>query len=194
MPYNNLRLSLKLKKRRNKMSFVVVDVESDGPIPSEYSMVSFGAVIVEPTLTKTFYGKVKPVSDKWIPEALAVSEISREEHMTFDSPEEVMEAFAAWLKENSSGKPVFCSDNVAFDWQFINYYFHKYFGSNPFGWSGRRIGDIYCGLVGNASKNHDWKRKYRKTKHTHNPVDDAMGNAEAMLAFKEELGLKIGYK
>jgi DNA polymerase III epsilon subunit-like protein len=185
---------LKLKKRRNKMSFVVVDVESDGPIPSEYSMVSFGAVIVEPTLTKTFYGKVKPVSDKWIPEALAVSEISREEHMTFDSPEEVMEAFAAWLKENSSGKPVFCSDNVAFDWQFINYYFHKYFGSNPFGWSGRRIGDIYCGLVGNASKNHDWKRKYRKTKHTHNPVDDAMGNAEAMLAFKEELGLKIGYK
>ena len=30
----------------------------------------------------------------------------------------------------------------------------------------------------------------RKTRHTHNPVDDARGNAEALLAMKE-LGLKI---
>lgn len=176
------------------MSFVVVDVEADGPYVGDYSMVNFGAVIVEPTLTKTFYGEVEPISLKYIPEALAVSGISREQHEGFESPVPVMADFADWLKENSSGKPVFVSDNVAFDWQWINYYFHKYYGSNPFGWSGRRIGDIYCGLVGNASKNGDWKRKYRKTKHTHNPVDDAMGNAEAMLAFKEELGLKIGYK
>jgi len=27
---------------------------------------------------------------------------------------------------------------------------------------------------------NDWKRKYRVTKHTHNPVDDARGNAEAL--------------
>jgi hypothetical protein len=30
----------------------------------------------------------------------------------------------------------------------------------------------------------------RKTEHTHNPVDDARGNAEALLAMKE-MGLKI---
>ena len=33
----------------------------------------------------------------------------------------------------------------------------------------------------------------RKTKHTHHPVDDARGNAEALLAMKEQLGLKISW-
>ena len=53
------------------MSFIMVDVEADGPIPGDYSMVCFGAVVVEPSLGKTFYGRLKPISDQWIPEALA---------------------------------------------------------------------------------------------------------------------------
>lgn len=43
--------------RGRVMSYVMVDVESDGPIPGDYSMVCFGAIIVEPTLEKTFYGQ-----------------------------------------------------------------------------------------------------------------------------------------
>ena len=58
------------------MSYIVVDVESDGLIPHKYSMVCFGAVVLEPTLSKTFYGKTKPISELWIPEALTVSGIS----------------------------------------------------------------------------------------------------------------------
>ena len=38
-------------------------------------------------------------------------------------------------------------------------------------------------------KASEWK-KYRLTTHTHNPVDDAKGNAEALKKLKE-LGLKI---
>jgi len=57
-------------------------------------MVCFGAVVLEPTLSKTFYGKIKPVSDVWIPEALDVSGMSRAEHKTFEAPEKVMEDFA----------------------------------------------------------------------------------------------------
>jgi len=41
----------------------MIDIEADGPIPGDYSMVSFGAIIVEPSLSKTFYGKLKPISD-----------------------------------------------------------------------------------------------------------------------------------
>ena len=49
------------------MSYIIVDVESDGPIPHQYSMVCFGAVVLEPTLSKTFYGKTKPIGiDKLI--------------------------------------------------------------------------------------------------------------------------------
>ena len=174
------------------MSYIVVDIESDGPSPARHSMVCFGAVLVSDR-TKTFYGQTKPISDEYIPDALAVSGFSRDEHLMFDNPKEVMEAFEKWVLEVSDGKPTFISDNPAFDWQWINFYFHKYLGRNPFGFSARRIGDLYCGIVKDASKNAEWKKLYRKTRHTHNPVDDCMGNAEALSAFKYKLGLRIKY-
>lgn len=169
------------------MSYIVVDVESDGQIVGDNSMVCFGAVVVEPTLSKTFYGKTRPISDIWVPDALAISGFSREEHETFDEPEKVMKDFAEWINEVSVNKPILISDNNGYDFAFINYYFHKFYGSNPFGWSSRRIGDIYCGMKMDARAR--WKH-LRKTVHTHHPVDDAMGNAEALLRMKE-MGLKI---
>ena len=174
------------------MSYFVVDVEADGEIPYKYSMVCFGAVMVEPSLSKTFYGQTKPISDIWVPDALAISGFSRKEHMTFDDPEQVMLNFAKWVKDTSVGKPTFVSDNLAFDWQWINWYFHYFTGSNPFGFSGRRIGDLYCGMKNNASLNSEWKKTLRKTAHTHNPVDDCTGNAEALLAM-QKMGLKIKF-
>ena len=96
----------------------MVDVESDGPIPGDYSMISFGAVLVTPMIDKTFYGKLRPISDKWIPEAMAVSGFSREEVLKFEQPEKVMADFRDWLKVNVSGRPMFISDNNGYDWQF----------------------------------------------------------------------------
>lgn len=169
---------------------ISVDVEADGPCPGLYSMVCFGAVVVEPALDRTFYGRVKPITDWHQPETLKVSGFTREQHEGFDSPDKVMHEFARWLKSISDQRCTFISDNPAFDWQWINYYFWKFCGSNPMGFSARRIGDLYCGLVRNMSMNHKWKKLYRKTKHTHNPVDDARGNAEALLAMHQQLGLR----
>ena len=169
------------------MSYIVVDVESDGPIIGDHSMVCFGAVIVEPSLTKTFYGKTKPISNIWDPEALKISGFSREEHETFDDPSKVMKEFAEWIKENSIGRSILISDNNGYDAAWINYYFHKFYGSNPFGWSSRRIGDLYCGMM--KDDKATWKH-LRKTVHDHNPINDALGNAEALLEM-QKLGLKI---
>ena len=80
----------------------MVDVESDGPIPGDYSMICFGAIIVEPSLEQTFYGQLRPISEKWIPEALGISGFTREETLRFKDPKGVMERFADWLAE--SGK------------------------------------------------------------------------------------------
>lgn len=174
------------------MSYFVVDVEADGPCPGLYSMVSFGVVKVS-DFDKTFYGKTKPISKDFIKDALAISGFSRKEHEQFDEPEKVMPEFFDWIINNSEGKPVFISDNPAFDWQWINYYFHKYCGSNPFGFSARRIGDLYCGLVKDSGANSEWKKKYRKTVHDHMPVNDSKGNAEALITFRDKLGLKIKF-
>ena len=96
-----------------------------------------------------------------------------------DSSRETFEAFGAWLAAECKGsRPVFVSDNPAYDWQMINYFFLLYFRENPFGHSARRIGDFYAGLVGDWGETQKWKR-LRRTTHDHNPVHDALGNMEA---------------
>ena len=169
------------------MSYIMVDIESDGPIPGDFSMTCFGAVVVEPSLSKTFYGKLRPISEKWIPEALAISGFSRQEVLQFDDPQKVMLDFAQWLKENNSGRLMFISDNNGFDWQFINWYFHHFTGENPFGISSTNLGSLYKGLVKDTFQTF---KHLRKTIHSHHPVDDARGNAEALLEMKQ-MGLKI---
>jgi len=170
------------------MSWIMVDIEADGPIPGDYSMVSFGAVVVEPGLERSFYGELCPISEKWVPEALAVSGFTREQVMCFPEPEGVMRSFAGWLETVASGHPMFISDNNGFDWQFINWYFHHFTGTNPFGFSSTNLGSLYKGLVRDTSRNF---KHLRKTRHTHNPVDDARGNAEALLAMRDGMGLGI---
>jgi len=169
------------------MSYVMVDVEADGPIPGDYSMICFGAVVVSATLDQTFYGRLKPISDKWIPEALAVSGFSREQTMDFDQPAEVMEQFARWLDERVGRRLFFISDNNGFDWQFINWYFWHFVGRNPFGHSSTNLGSLYKGMARDMFVNF---KHLRRTPHTHNPIDDARGNAEALLDMKRD-GLKI---
>lgn len=172
------------------MSYISVDVEADGPIPGDYSMISFGAVLIDQDgkLDKSFYGKLKPISEEWIADALAVSGHSREETLEFDSPATVMTNFNRWVKDNSQGHPQFLSDNNGFDWQFINYYFHHFIGDNPFGFSSRNLGDLYKGSVHDMFKNF---KHLRDTKHTHNPVDDARGNAEAFLKMRKMFNIKM---
>ena len=168
----------------------MVDVESDGPIPGDYSMICFGAIVVEPELNRTFYGKLKPISEKWLPDALKISGFTREETMKFDDPATVMATFKNWIKENSGDRPFFVSDNNGYDWQFINWYFHHFISDNPFGYSSTNLGSLYKGLTKDTFANF---KHLRKTEHTHNPVDDAKGNAEAMLAMKDSMGLKIKF-
>src|SRR5262245_19662219 len=68
------------------MGYVMVDVESDGPIPGDYSMICVGAVLVQEGLRETFYGRLRPISERWVPEALAVSGFSRTETLALMIP------------------------------------------------------------------------------------------------------------
>lgn len=173
---------------------VVIDIEADGNIYGIHSMISFGAVIVdkEEKLNKTFYGQLKPVGEEWIPEALEVSGHSREDTLKFENPEIVMKRFNEWIQDNLQSKkdrPHFYSDNNGFDYGWINYYFLKFTGNNPFGHSSTNIGSLYKGLVKDMFQNF---KHLKITKHTHHPVDDAKGNAESLISMKN-LGLSIRF-
>jgi hypothetical protein len=161
---------------------ISIDVESDGPCTGMHSMVCFGAVIVEAGLQRTFYAQLKPISEVYIPEALAISGFTRAQTMKFPEPRDAMQNFEAWLTKNVNGRPIFWSDNPGYDYQFLNYYFWQQLGRNPFGWSSAHIGSFYKGIK------KDTYAKFshlRETAHTHHPVDDAKGNAEALLKMFE---------
>lgn len=130
------------------------------------------------------------VSELWIPAALAVSGHTREEHLKFDDPDIVMKSAKQFVESNNDGRSILVSDNNGFDAAWINAYMHKFAGGNPFGHSSRRIGDLYAGLRKNFRDQNGWK-KHKTTKHTHNPVDDAMGNAEALLFICQKYGISI---
>lgn len=76
-----------------------------------------------------------------------------------------------------------CPDGYS---MFANWYFHRFTGVNPFGHSSMNLDSLYKGLIRNLRQNF---KHLRRTRHTHNPLDDAMGNAEAMLQLMQEYGL-----
>jgi len=103
---------------------------------------------VRPGLEHTFYGRLRPISQNWVHEALAISGFTREKTLTFDDPRTVMESFAQWVHDTARPRPHFISDNNGFDWQFINWYFWRFASANPFGHSSTNLGSLYKGLVG----------------------------------------------
>ena len=166
----------------------MVDVEADGPIPGDYSMISIGVVRIDSGMEDTFHGELKPISEKYLPEALEVGGYVREQTLAFEDPKVVMERLESWIAQtNTQSKPMFISDNNGFDWMFVCWYFHHFLKRNPFGFSSSNLGSLYKGMMKNTRV--DFKH-LRKTEHTHHPVDDAKGNAEAFL-YMIEMGLKI---
>lgn len=166
------------------MKYISVDVESDGPAPGEnlYSMVSLGAVVVEPRLDRSFYAEMKPISENYSSEALDVNGFTRQQTMGFIEPSIIIPQFAMWLNKikdsDHEHRIRFISDNNGYDWMFVCWYLHRFYGSCPFGWSSSNINDLFKGL----NTDHYTSFKHLRTvKHTHNALDDAMGNAGALL-------------
>lgn len=167
----------------------VLDVEADGPAPGLYNMISFGLVsVADPS--QGFLGEVAPIlNSAGNPGAREVTGISFETQKTWRGASDVMHAAVDWLKQHTQGKrAVFWSDNPAFDWSFWNWYCHKFVGDNPAGFSMRRIGDLDAGRRGEPLNTSAWKKR-RETEHTHNPLDDARGNAEGLRWVLQQMGV-----
>lgn len=128
--------------------FISVDVETSGPIPGEFSMLSLGACLVDDD-QQSFSCLFKPLNDRADPKALEVTGLSLSElSRSGETPEAAMARFAAWIWEVAEGgEPILVGFNAPFDWSFVNYYFHRFVGSNPFGFTALDIKAYYMGLT-----------------------------------------------
>lgn len=168
----------------NREIYISVDVETAGPIPGKYSLLSIGACLVEDD-GQIFECILKPTSDDFDPKALEVSGLS------FDllrakglPPSEAMSAFKDWI-DSVTGKgatPVFVGFNAPFDWSFINYYFHMYLGSNPFGFTALDIKALYMGSAKSSWRDTRSSKMAEKLnpsgQGTHDALSDAIYQAE----------------
>ena len=173
------------------MSAFIVDIEADGPIPGDYSMVEIGAVKLTENLDNTFYIDIKPMATNFMPSALESIGKTREETLKFThTPAHAMFLFKKWIEENNKEgtRPMLFSDNNGFDFMFTHWYFVHFLGNDPFGWTSRNLQDIFRGMKMNM-KDRGFK-KMRDTKHDHSPVNDAKGNSEALIKMINNLKLR----
>ncbi len=168
----------------SKENYISVDVETAGPIPGKNALLSIGACLVsEPSIS--FYIELQPDKDEVEKESMAIHGLSIESlKITGKPPAEAMQIFTDWIKKVTAKgqQPVFVALNAPFDWMFVNDYFHRYLGYNPFGHSALDIKAYFMGQTGvdwgqtsfRYMSNHFLEERHR----THNALADAQDQAE----------------
>jgi DNA polymerase III epsilon subunit-like protein len=163
--------------------YICVDVETAGPIPGQYSLLSIGACTLDDP-PATLYIELKPTTQRNSPEAACVHQLSLARLMAEGmAPKQAMLRFEAWLDIQLTPVqlPVFVAFNAPFDWMFVNYYFIRYLGHNPFGHAALDIKALYMGLAGVPWSQTAWRfiePDYIEGKNlTHHALQDALDQA-----------------
>lgn len=127
--------------------YFVIDVEASGPSPDLFSMLSLGAATIS-LPSQTFYREFIPDSERVNEEALQISNLSMQDlSKNGHPPEKALQEFADWVQTITpkDKQPIFTAFNAPFDWMFVNTYFHRYLGYNPFGHKALDIKALFMG-------------------------------------------------
>jgi ribonuclease T len=181
------------RERAVERRYIVVDVEAAGPTPSQYALLSIGACTLgEPR--ETFYVELQPDREAVTERAMAVHGLSMERLSEGGTPPaEAMARLAAWVAAITpdGARPIFVGFNAPFDWMFVNDYFHRYTGSNPFGHAALDIKALYMGLTGvsweETSMHYLAIRYLGGAQLTHNALQDAIDQARILEGILEEM-------
>src|SRR5690606_7852929 len=176
-------------------TFVVTDIEADGPNPLESSMLSFASVACDVTrrVLDEFEAQPQPRPDRtpspdtmawWQtqPEAWAAATTNPE------PPELVMPRYADWV-EGLPGHRVFAAAPIVFDGLWMDHYLSIYAGTRALGgpFRSRQIfkgGGVCLYTMAGALRGADylgWGMQrvppewYGHIAHTHRAIDDARG-------------------
>lgn len=181
-------------------TYVVTDIEVNGPTPGEHSMLAFASVAVgsqgdeidnfEAVLETLPEAGEDPITINWFqgfPEAWAAATQNPEE------ADAVMKRYAAWVRA-LPGQPVFAAHPLAFDGAWIDYYLRRFTGirmlKGP--WTGERlfhtaglcIQAFAAGRTGwdfAACRTEDYPPDWLgHVPHSHLSIDDARGYANLL--------------
>lgn len=191
-----MEIPLAERGERHLDVYFSADVETDGPIPGPFSMLSFALVYAgqfdgekfeRPTsLSRTFYRELRPISDQFQHEALEVNQLDRARlSLEGQEPEVAMTEASGWIRNiAAAGRPVLVAYPLSFDWTWLYWYFIRFSANgSPFNHSGcfdlKTAFAVKAGLPISASRRSalpEWLLS--PSQHTHHALDDAIEQAE----------------
>lgn len=177
-------------------AYFSADVETDGPIPGPFSLLSFALVyagasdgrrFVRPDgYDVVFYTEMRPISADFQEEALRVNGLDRDRlRLEGRAPEDAMAEAGRWVRAIAGdAKPVLVAYPLSFDWTWLYWYFVRFSREgSPFSHS--RCFDIKTAFalkagipVSEAGRSRIPSSLKPRRLHTHHAVDDAIEQAE----------------
>jgi Exonuclease len=172
------------------------DVETDGPIPGPYSLLSFALVYAgrfdgnrferPVSFDRTLYKELRPISETFDPEALKVNGLDRERLLREgEAPDTAMTAASEWIRSLANGGfPVLVAYPLSFDWSWLYWYFVRFSKhGSPFEHS--RCFDVKTAFavkahrpIADSGRSQLLPDLASKRAHTHHALDDAKEQAE----------------
>ena len=135
--------------------YVSVDVESDGPIPGDFSMLSLGAAAfsADGELLSTFSANLvelngarqDPDTMKWWAQNQTAYDITRQDTV---HPQMAIQNFVSWVNQ-LPGKPVCVCYPAGFDWLFLYWYIVHCGLKSPFSFSALDIKSYAMAMLQN---------------------------------------------
>jgi DNA polymerase III alpha subunit (gram-positive type) len=183
---------------RTKETYIIIDIEADGPSVLLNSMISIGAVAINDINSEFnphYYANINPLyghtqdpktMEWWVqkePTAYKQTLTDRQD-ATIIIPE-----FVHWVTTYSKYKPVAVAYPAGFDFSFLFAYLETYSKINPFGFTCIDMKTLAMSILGvsfsDTRKNRMPKNWFDpKFPHSHNALDDAI---ETAFIFKQML-------
>lgn len=172
------------------------DVETDGPVPGPFSMLSVGIVVAgafdgthftRPSdFGSGFYAELKPISSQFQTDALAVNKLDRDRLMfEGEDPRQAMTRACDWIERMAAGgKPVLVAYPLSFDWMWLFWYFTQFSAQgSPFSYSScydlKTAYSVKAKVpISEAGRSRVPASLQGTHPHTHHALDDAIEQAE----------------
>lgn len=179
-------------------AFFSIDVETSGPVPGRFSLLSLGACRVDDPSVE-FYAELQPETDEADPAALEVSGLSPERlRDRGEAPGDALRRFADWVEASTppGARPVFVAFNAPFDWMFVAEALHRHAGRNPFGHAALDVKALAMGAFGLRWEETSFTSVARRLGVTgslpHHALEDARLQAEVFRRILAAINLRGG--
>ena len=168
--------------------YVSTDIETDGPSPGHYSMLSLASVAfrLDKSIISTFQRNLQLLPGaKQLPATMEFWKSQPEAwaacRTNLVSPADAMKDYSQWLS-TLPAKPVLVAHPVGFDYTFVHWYLHEFTGDSPLWPAGLDIASYAMAVMRRPfTESH---RPYMPREwidpnqpHTHKALDDALGHA-----------------